>query len=151
MEPGPRASLSLWIRIWVDTGLGASRVPGSGEHGTHSFILLLCLRVDDLLHVVGWEPQLLLPPVVPPPPARSERIKANGPIWGGTGVFMLHAILGSGWRRGGGTEKEAVKTHHGMTHGKTQGGPSSPHPWRWPPRGHPAALTSRRPAYRRCG
>lgn len=92
---GPGASSSLWIRVWAGTGLEASQVasvPGAWGHGTHSLILLLRLRADDLLHVVGREPQLLLAPVVPPPPARGERIKASGLIWGGKGVFMLHAM-----------------------------------------------------------
>ena len=151
---GLGASPSLWIRVPAGPGLGASRVasvPGVRGHGTHGLILLLRLRADDLLHVVGREPQLLLAPVVPPPPARGERIKASGPIWGRTGVFMLHAMSGSGRRRGRGTEKEAVKTHRGTTRGKTQGVPSTSHPQRCPPGGYPAALTSRRPACRRCG
>lgn len=91
-------------------------------HRTHSFILLLRLRADDLLHVVGREPQLLLAPVVPPPPARGERIKASGQILGGQGVLTPHAMSGSSRRRkegGGGTEKKVVKTHRRKTRRKT--------------------------------
>lgn len=79
---------------------------------THSLILLLCLSADDFLHIVGWEPQLFLAPVVPPPPARGERIKARGPIGRVYGVLMLHAMSRSNWRRKGETEKEVVKTDH---------------------------------------
>lgn len=59
-----------------------SSLPGSQGGGTHGLILLLCLAADDFLHVVGREPELLLAPVVPPPPARGERIKESGQISG---------------------------------------------------------------------
>lgn len=59
-----------------------SSLPGSRGGGTHGLILLLRLGADDLLHVVGREPELLLAPVVPSPPARGERIKAGGQILG---------------------------------------------------------------------
>lgn len=116
-------------------------------HRTHSLVLLLRLRADNLLHVVGREPQLLLAPVVPPPPARGERIKASGQILGGQGVLTPHAMSGSSWRRkegGGGTEKKVVKTHH--TTGRPAGKPTAPaRPGHW------TTLTSPRPACRRCG
>lgn len=116
-------------------------------HRTHSLVLLLRLRADDLLHVVGREPQLLLAPVVPPPPARGERIKASGQILGGQGVLTPHAMSGSSRRRkegGRGTEKKVVKTHH--TAGRPAGKPTAPaRPGHW------TTLTSPRPACRRCG
>lgn len=92
-------------------------------HHTHSLILLLRLRADDLLHVVGREPQLLLAPVVPPPPARGERIKASGQILGGAGVLTPHAMPGSSRRRkGGGQKRRLLKP----TAGRPAGKPTAP-------------------------
>lgn len=86
-----------------------SSLPGSWGGGTHSLILLLCLAADDLFHVVGREPKLLLAPVVPPPPARGERIKASGQISGRGGqgcpcCMRCQGVVGEGV---GWTEKEA--------------------------------------------
>lgn len=90
--PQPVDKDPSWIRIMSisqtqDKGQGSweppvSSLPGSQRGVTHSLILLLRLGADDLLHVVGREPELLLAPVVPPPPARGERIKASGQILG---------------------------------------------------------------------